>query len=106
MGWDWRATASLIFGLIAKELVIGVMAVLYGVSEENLSQAISAAFTPISAYAYMAFTLIYVPCLATIAAIRGELGVKYALIALAYELVLAYVVAFIIVSLGSLLGLG
>ena len=106
MGWDWRATASLIFGLIAKELVVGVMAVLYGVSEENLSQAISVAFTPISAYAYMAFTLIYVPCLATIAAIRGELGVKYALIALAYELVLAYVVAFIIVSLGNLLGLG
>jgi len=106
MGWDWRATASLIFGLIAKELVVGVMGVLYGVSEENLSQAISTAFTPVSAYAYMAFTLIYVPCLATIAAIRGELGVKYALMALAYELTLAYIVAFIIVSLGNLLGLG
>jgi len=106
MGWDWRATASLIFGLIAKELVVGVMAVLYGVSEENLSQAISTAFTPASAYAYMAFTLIYVPCLATIATIRGELGVKYSLIALAYELVLAYIVAFTIVSLGSLLSLG
>ena len=106
MGWDWRATASLIFGLIAKELVVGVMAVLYGVSEENLSQAISAAFTPVSAYAYMAFTLIYVPCLATIAAIRGELGAKYALMALAYELTLAYIVALTIVFLGNLLGLG
>ena len=106
MGWDWRASASLIFGLIAKELVVGVMGVLYGVGEENLSQAISSAFTPVTAYAYMAFTLIYVPCLATIAAIRSELGAKYALFALAYELALAYVVALTIVYLGNLLGLG
>jgi len=105
MGWDWRATASLIFGLIAKELVVGVMAVLYGVSEENLSQAIGTAFTPLTAYAYMAFTLIYVPCLATIAAIRGELGGKYALMALAYEIMLAYIVALTIVFMGRFVGL-
>lgn len=52
----------------------------------------------------MAFTLIYVPCLATIATIRGELGSKYALLALAYELALAYIVSTCIIVFGHLLG--
>ncbi|RLI26123.1 MAG: ferrous iron transport protein B [Candidatus Hecatellales archaeon] len=106
MGWGWQASAALFFGFIAKEIVVGSMAVLFGVSEEGLIGAVSGAFTPLTAYAYMAFVLLYLPCLATLAIIRGELGLKYALFTAAYEFILAYFVAFLIVSIGTLLGLG
>ena len=105
MGWDWRAAAALFFGFIAKEVVVGTMAMLYGVGEGELPRVISTAFTPTTAYAYMAFVLIYVPCLATVAAIRGELGLKYAIITLIYEITLAYLVALTIVGLGHIMGL-
>lgn len=106
MGWDWRATAALFFGFVAKEVVVAAMAMLYGASgEETLPGILAGLFTPSSAYAYMAFVLIYVPCLATLAAIRSELGMKYALFALIYEIVLAYLVAVGIVFIGHLLGL-
>ncbi len=105
MGWDWRASAALFYGLIAKEAVVSSMAILYGVGEEELSEAIKTSFTPLTAYAYMAFVLIYLPCVATLAALRSELGWKYALLALAYELALAYVVALAIVAVGSMIGL-
>ena len=105
MGWDWKACAALLFGFVAKEIVVGTMAVLHGVSEEALVSPqgpVAASFTPVSAYAYMAFVLIYVPCLATLAMIRSEIGAKYAALALVYEVVLAYIVALLIVGLGSL----
>ena len=105
MGWDWKAIAALFFGFIAKEIVVGSMAILYATGEEGLSAILSQSFTPLTAYAYMAFVLIYVPCLATIAAIRGELGWKYAILTIVYELLLAYIVSLLIVSIGHLIGL-
>jgi len=104
MRWDWRACAALLFGFIAKETVVGTMGVLYGVGEERIREAIMQSFTPLTGYAYMAFVLIYVPCLATIAAIRNEIGLKYALLALVYEIILAYLVALSIVGIGHLVG--
>ena len=110
MGWDWRASVALLFGFIAKEVVVGTFGVLYGVGEEEeeaVAHAIAEhhSFTPLTGYAYMAFVLIYIPCVATLAAIRGELRLKYAILALVYEIVLAYVVALIIVSGGHALGI-
>ncbi|MHC1629294.1 MAG: ferrous iron transport protein B [Candidatus Nezhaarchaeales archaeon] len=105
MGWDWRASSALLIGFVAKEAVVSSMGVLYGVSEEGLTNAIARHFTPLSAYAYMLFVLIYVPCIATIAAIRSELGSKYAILALAYELALAYAIALIVTFVGHLAGL-
>ena len=104
MGWDWRASSALLVGFLAKEAVVGAMGVLYGVGEEGLSGAIASSFTPLTAYAYMLFVLLYVPCVATLATIRGEMGFKYALLALAYELALAYSVAALCVGVGHLLG--
>jgi len=105
MGWDWKAGVALFFGFIAKEIVVGTLGVLYGVGEENLAQTIAAsgAFTPITAYAFMTFVLIYVPCLATIGVIKQEAGWKWALFAVVYELVLAYAVALMIVGIGGAL---
>lgn len=105
MGWDWKAAAALFFGFIAKEVVVGTTGVLYGVGEEKLPQAIAAsgAFNPVTAYAFMAFVLIYVPCVATLGAIKQEAGWKWSLFATAYELILAYLVALVIVAVGGAL---
>ncbi len=103
MGWDWKACSALLFGVIAKEVVVGSLAILYGVGEENLSNIIVNAFTPVSAYAFMAFSLIYLPCIATLGVIRQEIGWKWAIFALAYEMVLAYIVALTITIIGNLI---
>ena len=109
MGWNWKVSIALLFGFIAKEVVVGALGVLYGAGEEE--EAVKHAimeyqvFTPITGYAYMAFVLIYVPCVATLAAIRSELGLKYTILALVYEIILAYVLALFIVGLGYMLGL-
>ena len=105
MGWDWRASVALFFGFIAKEIVVGSLSMLYGIEEEALGNVIAKSFTPVSAYAYMVFVLTYVPCLATLATIRSEFGVKYALLALLYEVVLAYILALIITFIGGIMGL-
>ncbi|AIJ05628.1 ferrous iron transport protein B [Methanocaldococcus bathoardescens] len=103
MGWDWKACSALVFGVIAKEVVVGSLAMLYGVGEENLSNLIANAFTPVSAFAFMAFSLLYLPCIATLAIIKQEIGWRWALFAVTYEIVLAYVVALIISVIGNLI---
>ncbi|MHA1860489.1 MAG: ferrous iron transport protein B [Candidatus Asgardarchaeia archaeon] len=107
MGWDWRASAALFFGFVAKEVVVAAMAMLYGADgEEALPSILAGVFTPLTAYAYMAFVLIYVPCLATLASIRSEFGMKYASFTLIYEILLAYFVALGIVYVGYTVGIG
>ncbi len=107
LGFDWKATVALISGFMAKEIVVGTFGVLYGVEgEAAIGQALTGAMTPVSAFAFMAFVLIYVPCLATIGVIRAEAGGKWAAFAVAYELVLAYFVALLIVGIGKVLGVG
>ena len=62
----WEAVVALIFGVVAKELIIGTLGVLYGASDAGLIQAIQGAWTPLSAYAFMVMSLVYIPCIATI----------------------------------------
>lgn len=110
LGWDWKATVALFFGFIAKEIVVGTYGTLYGLEEateesEPLRAALQGSFTPLTAYAFMAFSLIYVPCVATLGALKQETGSwKWVAFAVVYELVLAYVVALAIVGLGHALG--
>ncbi len=110
LGWDWKAAVALVFGFVAKEIVVGAYGTFYGIGdadEENqiLRGALQGAFTPVSAYAYMAFALIYVPCLATIGVIKQETGSwKWTLFAVAYMMGLAYLVAAVITAAGHLLG--
>ncbi|MGC8678199.1 MAG: ferrous iron transport protein B [Fervidicoccaceae archaeon] len=109
LGFNWMASVALFLGFIAKEIVVGTFATLFGLSESagNLSSALRASgiFTPLTGYAFMAFSLIYVPCIATIGAIYRETGSwKWTAFAVAYELVLAYIVAFSIVTMGRAIG--
>lgn len=103
----WQAAVALLFGIVAKEIVIGSLAVSYGVGQSALSGALAAAFTPLSAYAFLVMTLLYVPCAATIAAIRKETGsLAWAAFAAGYTLALGWGLSVAVYQVGRLLGLG
>ncbi|HOM26598.1 MAG TPA: ferrous iron transport protein B [bacterium] len=80
----WQAGVALIFGIYAKELVVGTFGTLFGV--ENLTETLRFYFTPISAYSFMLMSLLYMPCLATFLILKKEVGIKWALISLFWSL--------------------
>lgn len=104
----WQATASLITGFLAKEIVVSSMNVIYFVPNNgSLQQVISHIFTPLSAYSFMVFILLYVPCLATVATIQKETGSKkWMYFSIGYGLAVAYVISFIVFHVGQWLGMG
>lgn len=94
LGFHWQESVSLLSGMAAKEIVVSTMNMLYTVDGQLI---ISNVLTPAIALAFMAFTLIYFPCVATIGAIKTETGSwKWALFTVCYTLVLAWIVAFIV----------
>jgi ferrous iron transport protein B len=117
-GFDWKLDVSLIAGVGAKEIVASTMGVLYANDEEvgadngedhsdryqNLRQKMEAdGITPLIAFAYLLFVLIYFPCIATIAAIKGETGSwKWALVAAIYTTALAWIVSALVFQIGRL----
>ncbi|MDF4761456.1 nucleoside recognition domain-containing protein, partial [Vibrio parahaemolyticus] len=101
----WQAAASLLTGFLAKEVVVSTMAIIYAVKEDVLGNVMGAHYTALSAYAFMFFILLYVPCLATVAVIKRETGsAKWTIFSVVYPLVVAYVLTLIIYQVGSLLG--
>ncbi|HEC18337.1 MAG TPA: ferrous iron transport protein B [Gammaproteobacteria bacterium] len=103
LGIGWRETIALVFGFIAKEIVIGAMAVIYGGAE--LSQQISAHFTPLQGLSFMVFTLLYTPCVATVSAIRAEShSWKITLLSVTMGFVVAWLAAVMVYQTGRLLG--
>jgi ferrous iron transport protein B len=108
LGMDWRAAVALFCGLGAKEITVGALGVLY-VGQgggASVNTALKASFTPLTGYVFMVLSLIYIPCIATIAAVRRETNSwKWTLFSVGYSLVLAYVVAFVIYHAGLLVGL-
>lgn len=106
----WQVAVSFVFGLMAKEVVISTLSILYvggtEVAEEALVGALKDVFTPLSAYAFMAFSLLYTSCVATIAAIRRETNSwGWTAFSVMYQFILAWIVAFLIYQGGKLLGL-
>ena len=97
LGFDWKMSVCLLTGLPAKEAIVSSMGILYP------SDTALLAFTPVTAYAFMTFVLLYFPCVATITTLGKELGAKWAWFSLAQSMVLAWVVSFCINQLGSLL---
>ena len=104
LGFDWKMGVGLLTGIGAKELVVSTLGVLYSVDEGmgvNLADRIP--ITPLVAYGYMLFVLIYCPCIATIVTIRQEAGGwKWALFVAAYTTALAWVVSFLALHIGGL----
>lgn len=92
---SWQAGATLIPGFLAKEVIVSSMAILYSSSEGGLVNVIQQQFTPLSAYAFMIFILLYVPCISTVATIRKETtSWKWTLTALIYPIFTAYILTF------------
>ncbi|MHA1835574.1 MAG: ferrous iron transport protein B [Candidatus Odinarchaeia archaeon] len=105
LGFDWRGAVALIFGFLAKEVVVGTFGVILGAeSEASLQTALHTMFNPVTAYAFMVFTLIYIPCVAAIAVIWKETrSVKIVALTVGYELALAYTMALIFSVIGGFL---
>ena len=106
----WQAGIAILTGLVAKEVVVSTFATLGGLEEddeEGVTQLVHDTFTPLSAYSFMAFCLLYVPCFAAIGAIKQETNSwRWPLIMCAITLVTAYIVAFLIYNVGMLAGFG
>ena len=98
---DWRASTALVTGFIAKESVVSTLTVLLG-----SASAITSLFTPLTAFAFLTFALLYTPCVAAIAAVKNELGMKSALIVAAMQCGVAWIAAFVVRMVGMALGLG
>lgn len=106
LGFDWKMNVCLLTGLPAKEAIVSTMGILYHTDDDvSLAQAMreSGGMTPVTALAFMAFVLLYFPCIATIGALRREAGRRWALFSVVNSLLLAWVVAFLIFRIGSLL---
>lgn len=98
----WWVAVSLAAGIVAKEVVIGTMGAIHGVGPDGLAAVLRQSFTPLSAYAFMVMSLVYIPCVATIAAIRRETNWKWALLSVGYPLALGWLLAVVIFQVGSL----
>ena len=105
---DWKSAVSLITGFIAKESVVSTMGILHGVggAADNvsaMSTVLQGVFTPLTAYSFMAFTLLYMPCMAAFATIKREMASwKWTLFTVGYQTGTAWLVAFIIYQIGRL----
>jgi ferrous iron transport protein B len=110
LGFDWKLGASLISGMVAKEVVVSTLGVLYAGGEENevlLKERINPpghpVYTPVVALAFLVFVLIYFPCIATIAAIKNESGSwKWAAFVIVYTTALAWLFSFAVYRIGML----
>ena len=101
---DWRITTALITGFTAKEAVVSTLGILTGTGMENLSAGLSGMFTTASAVSFLAFTLLYTPCVAAIAAISRELGGKWRGVFVAvFQCVVAWLVAALVYLIAGLL---
>lgn len=112
---DWRASVGVVTGWIAKENIVATFGQLFaGIQDEAVIEAISAGeqalpalsdtFTKVSAYAYMAFNLLCMPCFAAVGAIRREMGsMKWTLRTIGFQMLAAYIVAFLINTIGNLI---
>jgi len=107
---NWQAAVATVTGFLAKENVVATFGVLFGLgaelteSDPNLVSTMGDLFNVVSAYSFMAFTLLAAPCFAAIGAIKREMGSwKWTFIALGYQTGLAYIVALIIYQVGRLI---
>lgn len=118
-GFDWKLDVGLVAGIGAKEVVASTMGVLYanndsfgddeaynnegGKYDTLLAQMTADGITPLAAYCFLLFVVIYFPCIATIAAIKGETGSwRWAVFSAVYTTVLAWIVSAVVYQVGSL----
>jgi ferrous iron transport protein B len=114
LGFDWRLGVSILTGFAAKEIVVSTLGVLYQINDEVDGESVTLAeelkqpehsISPLTAYAFMVFVLLYTPCLGTVIAIRREAGNRMMVFSVLYQLALAWLFAFIVYQGGLIIGL-
>ena len=102
---DWRAATALVTGLTAKEAVVSTFAILLGAKDPgSVVPLLSQIFTPLSAFSFLTFSLLYMPCVAAMAAVKREMGGwRSAALVMAFQTAVAWVVALIVYQIGSFL---
>ncbi|EPY6472418.1 ferrous iron transport protein B [Clostridium sporogenes] len=96
----WQTSVSLLTGLMAKEVIVGTMGVIYG---GDLKVTLLNHFTTLSAYSFLVFVLLYTPCVSVVATMRKEYGSKMALFSVTYQIILAWIISFLIYNVGALI---
>ncbi|HEX3021431.1 MAG TPA: ferrous iron transport protein B [Lachnospiraceae bacterium] len=109
---NWKAAVGTVTGFIAKENIVSTFGILFGATDQVVESAmegqsalpgVAASFTTVSAFAYMAFNLLCMPCFAAVGTIKREMGSwKWTLRTVAFQMVTAWVVSFLIYQIGSL----
>lgn len=100
---DWRVSTALLTGFSAKEAVVSTLAVLTGTNIASLPQALAGIFTPLTAFSYLVFTLLYTPCVAAISAVKRELGTGWHALGVAvFQTGVAWIAAFVVFQVGHL----
>ncbi|MEG2721073.1 MAG: nucleoside recognition domain-containing protein, partial [Oscillospiraceae bacterium] len=94
---DWQSSVSMVTGLIARESIVSTMGILFGTGEASISSVIAGVYSPASAYSFMTFALLSIPCIAAVTTMRKEMNSrKWTLIALSFQAVMAYIITFIV----------
>ncbi len=113
LGWgDWKMSVAAVTGLIAKENVVSTFGILFGYAEvaedgAEVWQTLAATMTGVAAYSFLVFNLLCAPCFAAMGAIKREMNNrKWFWFAIGYQTVLAYIVAFCIYQIGTLVTAG
>ncbi len=97
----WQASVSLLTGLMAKEVIISSMGVIFG---NDLQSILPLFFTKASAIAFLVFVLLYTPCISVLSTIKHEYGTKLMTISIIYQFALAYCVSFLVFNIFKLIG--
>ncbi len=97
---NWESAVSLLCGLLAKETVLSSMQVIYGGSLET---ALLNSFNSVSAYAFLTFVLLYIPCISTCGTIKKEYGLKFMIISMIFQFGTAWSVSFCVFNVGSII---
>lgn len=92
---DWRMCTSLVAGFTAKEAVVSTAAVLMGTTTAMLPEALSGVFSPGTAFVFLVFTLLYTPCVAAVSTVAKELGKKWALFVVIFQVGVAWLMALV-----------
>jgi ferrous iron transport protein B len=104
---NWRNAVALLTGFAAKEAVVSTLGILYGLTEtagsNAVSQVLANAFTPLSAYSFLVFVLLYMPCVVAFSTIHKEMNSwKWTFIAVGYQTLVAWIASFLVYQIGSL----
>ena len=97
---NWQSAVSLLSGLLAKESVLASMQVIFS---GDLSTILPEHFTTISAYAFLVFILLYTPCISVIGTMKKEYGIKLTLFSVFFQLIIAWIAAFLVFNIGRLI---